>query len=142
MKTIPTATTRAGSAPRRQGLLRGIIHWVLDIDDIAPEEARERMSRGRSFLDSLTPEQLEYLRNYDGPEYLGPPDHEPKRGVLARVRGWLTPAEPPTELSVREEARRRLRSKPGFFSTLSPEARAAVLSYDGPERLGDPAAPR
>jgi hypothetical protein len=54
-------------------------------------------------------------------------------GFAARVVEWLVDDAPS-----REEARRRLRSKPGFFSTLSPEARAAVLSYDGPESLGRP----
>jgi hypothetical protein len=43
-----------------------------------------------------------------------------------RVRGDWDTVVP--EQSVREEARRLIRSKPGFFSTLSPEARAAVLS--------------
>jgi len=38
----------------------------------------------------------------------------------------------------REEARRRVRSKPGFFETLDAEARTAVTSYDGPEALGPP----
>lgn len=89
MNAISTATPPMGSTPRRQGLLKGIVHWVLDIDDITPEEARERMSRGRGFLDSLTPEQLEYLRTYDGPESLGPPAPEPRRGALTRARDWL-----------------------------------------------------
>lgn len=35
-----------------------------------------------------------------------------------------------------EEARRRIRSKPGFFSSLTPEARAAMLAFEGPEILG------
>jgi hypothetical protein len=56
-----------------------------------------------------------------------------KRGFAARVVEWLVDDAPS-----REEVRRRLQSKPGFFSTLSPEARAAVLSYDGSESLGLP----
>lgn len=112
MKRISTATPPAGGTPRKQGLLKGIIHWVLDIDDITPEEARERMLRGRSFLDSLTPEQLEYLRNYDGPEYLGPPDPEPKRGVLARVRGWLWRGTTPEPLQRRSRTPGYLLSQP------------------------------
>jgi hypothetical protein len=34
------------------------------------------------------------------------------------------------------EARRRMLSKPGFFSSLTPEAKAAMLDYEGPENLG------
>lgn len=59
------------------------------------------------------------------------PSVRPSRGVVARVVEWIVDDAPS-----REEVRRRLQSKPGFFSTLSPEARAAVLSYDGPEHLG------
>ena len=61
------------------------------------------------------------------------PSTHHQRSFTARVVDWLMDDAPS-----REEARRRLRSKPGFFSTLSPEARAAVLSYDGPESLGRP----
>jgi hypothetical protein len=55
-----------------------------------------------------------------------------RRGVLARVRDAL--ADGPT----REEARRRLQSKPGFFASLSPEALEYIKNYDGPENLGPP----
>lgn len=54
-----------------------------------------------------------------------------KRGPFARVVEWLVDDAPS-----REETRCRLRSRPGFFSTLSPEARAAVLSGEGPDHLG------
>lgn len=40
------------------------------------------------------------------------------------------------ELPSIAEARRRMLSKPGFFSSLSPEAKAAMLAYDGHENLG------
>lgn len=40
------------------------------------------------------------------------------------------------ELPSLAEARRRMRSKPGFFSSLTPEAKAAMLAYDGHENLG------
>jgi len=36
----------------------------------------------------------------------------------------------------REEARRRIHSQPGFFSSMSPEAREAILTHDGPEVIG------
>ena len=54
-------------------------------------------------------------------------------GTVARVVEWREDDAPS-----REEARRRIRSKPGFFATLSPAARAAVLSNDGPDYLGPP----
>ena len=41
-------------------------------------------------------------------------------------------------VEARKEARRRIREKPGFFASLSPEARAAILRYDDPEILGPP----
>jgi hypothetical protein len=40
------------------------------------------------------------------------------------------------ELPSLKEARRRMRSKPGFFSSLTPEAKAAMLAYEGHENLG------
>jgi hypothetical protein len=40
------------------------------------------------------------------------------------------------ELPSVAEARRRMLSKPGFISSLSPEAKAAMLAYDGHENLG------
>jgi hypothetical protein len=61
------------------------------------------------------------------------PSTERKRGGLARVVEWLV-GDAPTE----EEVRRRIRSKPGFFASLSPEAREAILSYDGPINMGPP----
>jgi hypothetical protein len=74
MKTAATtATNPAHAAPRRQGFFKRILYWILDIDDITPEEARERMRNSPGFFGSLTPQQLEMLRNYDGPENFGPP---------------------------------------------------------------------
>jgi hypothetical protein len=61
------------------------------------------------------------------------PSTEHKRGGLARVVEWLVGGAP-TE----EEVRRRIRSRPGFFASLSPEARKAILSYDGPVNMGPP----
>ncbi|HYR10409.1 MAG TPA: hypothetical protein VEQ60_21720 [Longimicrobium sp.] len=95
--------------PRRRGIrafFKNLLYWVLDIDDITPEEARERMRKGRGFLDSLTPEQLEYLKTHEGSDYLGPPITKRNRHLLlhperhelsgpdsrslfrARIRSW------------------------------------------------------
>lgn len=67
------------------------------------------------------------------PTHLDPPtpsgDH--KRGFASRVRGALG-LEGPT----REEVRRRMRSKPGLYDSLSPEALEYLRNYDGPEHLG------
>jgi hypothetical protein len=51
----------------------------------------------------------------------------PRFGVRAEV-----PAPP------REEARRRILSKPGFFASLSPDAWATIENFDGPEVIGPP----
>lgn len=56
----------------------------------------------------------------------------PTRGVLPRIRGAATDLDGLT----REEARRRARSKPGLFASLSPEAREYLRNYDGPENMG------
>jgi hypothetical protein len=61
------------------------------------------------------------------------PAAQARRSVRARLVELLVDDAPD-----REEVRRRIRSKPGFWATLSPEARAAVMSYDGPENLGPP----
>lgn len=65
-----------------------------------------------------------------------PPRTQPARAA-APVRAKLSGSG---ALPTREEARRRIRGKPGFFASLTPEARAAMLRYDGLEVLGPPAA--
>lgn len=47
-------------------------------------------------------------------------------------------ASAPSLEQVREEARRRIRSRPGFFASLRPEQREALLNYDSPEVHGPP----
>ena len=61
------------------------------------------------------------------------PAAQTKPGIRARLIAWLVDDAPP-----REEVRRRIRSKPGLLASLSPEARAKILSYDGPENHGPP----
>lgn len=58
------------------------------------EEIRRRVRSKPGIFDSLGPEALEYLRNYDGPENMGPPEREPARGVVSRVVEWLTDDAP------------------------------------------------
>lgn len=85
MKTPATvAATPASAAPRRNGLLARIINWILDIDDLTPDEARERMRSKPGFFASLSPEQLEMIRSYDGPENFGPPLTKRERLDLER----------------------------------------------------------
>jgi hypothetical protein len=45
-------------------------------------------------------------------------------------------------LPTEEEAERILRSRPGFFASLTPEQRAAMYAYDGPEVLGPANGPK
>jgi hypothetical protein len=45
-------------------------------------------------------------------------------------------------LPTEEEAERILRSRPGFFASLTPEQRAAMDAYDGPEVLGPANGPK
>ena len=58
---------------------------------------------------------------------------ESERALRARLAGWLVDDAP-----AREEARRRIRSKPGLIASLSPEALEYIRGYDGPENIGPP----
>lgn len=59
-----------------------------------------------------------------------------------KARGERALARPGVRAEVpapsRDEARRRIRSKPGFFESLSPEAWAMIESHDGPDAIGPP----
>ena len=57
---------------------------------------------------------------------------QPRNGFAAASRTGQVPAPS------REEARRRIRSKPGFYASLSPAARAVIAAYRGPEVVGPP----
>jgi hypothetical protein len=60
-------------------------------------------------------------------------------GVISRFpAAWDPDPAHLTLEEVREEARRRIQSKPSFFASLSPEAREMIRNYDGPEFLGPP----
>jgi hypothetical protein len=85
MKTSATAAREVPGAIRPPGLFKQILYWILDLDDEATlEEGRRRMWSRRGFLASLTPEQLELMRNYDGPEVHGPPLTRRERRDLER----------------------------------------------------------
>jgi hypothetical protein len=60
-------------------------------------------------------------------------------GVISRFPAAWDPYPAHLTLEeVHEEARRRIQSKPGFFASLSPEARELIRNFDGPEMLGPP----
>jgi hypothetical protein len=74
MKNTTTAIAPpAAQAARSTGWLARLRDWLWDLDDLSPEEARRRMRSKPGFLGSLSPEVLDELRRYDGPENLGPP---------------------------------------------------------------------
>jgi hypothetical protein len=64
------------------------------------------------------------------------PDTAEKPTVREKAHSRNVP--PPSLEEVAEDARRRIRSKPGFFASLSPEARELIRNFDGPEMLGPP----
>ena len=60
-----------------------------------------------------------------------------RRGLQGRLRSLgFGGRNDDVPAPLREVARERIRSKPGFFASLSPEARAAIENYDGPEVIG------
>jgi hypothetical protein len=65
-----------------------------------------------------------------------PVERKKASGPRARLAQFVAADDVPAPS--REEARRRIRSKPGFFESLSPEARSAIATYDGPEVMGPP----
>jgi hypothetical protein len=76
------------------GLFKRILYWILDWDDEATlQEGIRRMRSRPGFLDSLTTEQIESLRYYDGPEVLGPPltrrERRDRERRLASARAGL-----------------------------------------------------
>ncbi|HEX2076218.1 MAG TPA: hypothetical protein VHG08_00865 [Longimicrobium sp.] len=74
MKSMP-ATLDSPAAPnrRRPSLLARLRHWLENYDAPTREEAWRRINSKPGFLSSLSPEALEYIKNYDGPENMGPP---------------------------------------------------------------------
>lgn len=60
------------AAPVRHGFLARL-RRALGLHAPTREEIRQRMMSKPGLIDSIGPETLEYLRNYDGPENSGPP---------------------------------------------------------------------
>jgi hypothetical protein len=75
--------TNAPATPRRTGFFKNLLYWLLDIDDPAFLDAGiQRMRNAPGFLASLSPEALEHIRRYDGPENHGPPLTRRERRAL------------------------------------------------------------
>jgi hypothetical protein len=66
------------------------------------------------------------------------PPVERKKASGARPRLARSAAAGDVPAPPRQEARRRIRSKPGYFESLSPEARSVIATNDGPEAMGPP----
>lgn len=73
-----------------RAFFKNLLYWILDWDDeITLAEGRQRMRNSPGFFDSLTPEQMEYIRTHEGPDFLGPP-------LTKRNRRFLLEQRPPT----------------------------------------------
>lgn len=71
------------------------------------------------------------------PQTIEPPVERKKASGLRSRLARFTGAEDVPAPS-RREARRRIRSKPGFFESLTPEARSTIATSDGPRAMGPP----
>lgn len=77
--------TKAPPAVRPPGFFKNLLYWLLDLDDPATLEAGIRRARSAPrYFESLSPEAMEYIRNYDGPENHGPPLTRRERRALER----------------------------------------------------------
>lgn len=85
MSTAESPRMPSRKPVRSPGLFKNLLYWIMDWDDEAfLEEGLRQMWSRRSSLSSLSPETLEFLRNYDGPENLGPPLTKRERRDLER----------------------------------------------------------
>jgi hypothetical protein len=66
------------------------------------------------------------------------PEGEKPQGLFARLRRALAPSEE----EWREDVRRRIRSKPGFISSLSPDVLEMLRQNDDIDIMGGPAPKR
>lgn len=87
MNTAARDVMHMPKAIRPPGFFKRILYWIMDWDDEATiEEGLRRLRTKRRFLQALTPEQMEHIRNYDGPEYLGAPITERELRRIVRRR--------------------------------------------------------
>ena len=77
MNTKANEPDRNSDDARRGFLAR--IRRAFGLNAPSREEIRRRIRSKPGIIESLTPEALEYLRNYDGPEVHGPPLTERER---------------------------------------------------------------
>jgi hypothetical protein len=92
MRTAATvvAQPNRNSAGAHRGILARI-RRAFGLEAPSREEIRRRIHSKPGIIESLTPEALEYLRSYDGPEIHGPPLTERERRDLERrmaARDW------------------------------------------------------
>jgi hypothetical protein len=66
---IPQPNLHSAAAPTS---LITRLRRALGLEPPSREEIQQRMRSKPGIIDSLSPEQLNYFRNYDGPEHLGP----------------------------------------------------------------------
>jgi hypothetical protein len=160
MKKILRTIGRPKLRARENGLKSRFASLSIGFREPSLEEGRRRMNALPDFFSTLSPEAIEAIKNFDGPEVMGPPDSKfklqaiPERGLRANL-GDTNPHLPEAPMTrqngrgrskvhalsfeeLREEARRRIRAKRGIFASLSPEEREGILNYDGPEFLGNP----
>jgi hypothetical protein len=85
MTTETTVIPYPVRGTRRPGFFKNLLYWIMDWDDPATlEEGVRRMRSAPRYFASMSPETLEYLRNYDGPEVHGPPLTRRERRDLER----------------------------------------------------------
>lgn len=86
MKILTAVSPVSPRAPGAPGFLMRLRNWLLDVDDyeLTREEARRRMRSRPGLFASMSPEDLAYLRAYDGPENSGPPLTRRERRDLER----------------------------------------------------------
>lgn len=73
MKATTTVVPQPNLQPADTPLgLLARLRRAVGLEAPSREEIRRRMRSKPGLIDSLSPEALEYLRNYDGPEHLGP----------------------------------------------------------------------
>jgi hypothetical protein len=82
MKTAVSTMARPAQAMPSRGLVARIRAWLLD--EVTAEEARQRLQGKSGYFALLSPEAVDYMRNYDGPEVHGPSLTKRERRDLER----------------------------------------------------------